>query len=85
MKRQFEQHRQKDRLRFSVLACAVFLVVLTVVGIGLQVFGKGKVKPSEWFAKSDKQIEQIVDDTADNLTDNADNTVDNAGGETETE
>lgn len=67
MKRQFEQHRQKDRVRFSILAFVLFLVTLTVVGMCLQLFGNGKVKPSEWFKKNDKQIETSADEN-----DNAD-------------
>ena len=35
-----------------LIACvAVFLVAILLVGVMLQVFGKGKVKPSEWFDK----------------------------------
>ena len=62
MKKQFEQHRQKDRVRFSILAFVLFLVILTVVGMCLQLFGNGKVKPSEWFKKDDTQVETSIDE-----------------------
>lgn len=39
------------RILLEVIGC--LLIIAIIVGAGLQVFGKGKVKPSEWFKKSE--------------------------------
>ena len=59
MKQQFEQHKRKDRIKWIATAIALFLLATSVVGMGLQLFGSGKEKPSEWFAKDEKQTEQL--------------------------
>ena len=55
------RHVRSDKIKWAITAVVLFLVITAIVGVCLQVFGKGKVKPSEWFTKSETKVEQVVD------------------------
>lgn len=50
-----KRHVKSDRIKWIATAVVLLLISLTIVGVCLQVFGKGKQKPSEWFKKNDKE------------------------------
>lgn len=53
----------KEQLTFISILMVIIIAALTLGG--LQLFGKGKVKPSEWFKKADTpQSEQLAPETA---------------------
>lgn len=53
----------KKQLTFISILMVIIIAALTLSG--LQLFGKGKVKPSEWFKKADTpQLEQPAPETA---------------------
>ena len=61
---ELDDHKKRDKANRIVTAISLLLITVMLIGLCLQVFGKGKVKPSEWFEKSDTQTEQ----TTDNIT-----------------
>ncbi len=59
MKNELYRHKKSDRIKWTLTAIAFALSAVLLVSACLQLFGKGKVKPSEWFKKADKpQAEQ---------------------------
>ena len=57
----------KKQLTFISILMVIIIAALTLGG--LQLFGKGKVKPSEWFKKADTpQAEQTAPETASYLS-----------------
>ena len=50
-------HKRADALKWILTAIAFLLVAVTLIGLCLQVFGKGKQKPSEWFKKEEEQVQ----------------------------
>ena len=80
-----KRHVRSDKIKWVAVTVALLLVATAVVGMGLKLFGKGKQKPSEWFTKSDKQIEHIVDGEDDRLALDYDTTPDNADNQADTE
>ena len=61
MKNELQQHKKADTVKWSLTLIAFILVGVMLVGLILQVFGMGKMKPSEWFNKQE-QTEQSFDD-----------------------
>lgn len=59
MKNELNRHKKSDRIKWGLTAAAFVLVAVLLVGLCLQVFGSGKVKPSEWVKKQDN-IEQTM-------------------------
>ena len=56
---ELQRHKKSDKVKWTVTAIAFVLLAVLFAGVCLQVFGKGKVQPSEWFKKADKpQVEQ---------------------------
>ena len=47
-------HIRSDKIKWIITGTVLLLVVIMLVGMGLQVFGQGKIKPSEWFKKEVK-------------------------------
>ncbi|MGN1103882.1 MAG: hypothetical protein ACI4QI_03315, partial [Candidatus Coproplasma sp.] len=45
----FNKHKKGDKVKWFFTGLAFFLVIVTIVGMCLQLWGTGKVKPSEWF------------------------------------
>ncbi len=58
---ELKRHKRSDAIKWTATAIAFVFVVIVLVGVCLQAFGKGKVKPSEWF-KKDEQTEQTTPD-----------------------
>lgn len=58
---ELNDHKKRDKANRIVTAISLALIAIMLIGLCLQVFGKGKVKPSEWFGKSDSQTEQTMD------------------------
>lgn len=63
MNNEFFSHKRSDRIKWIIAAIAILLVAVMVIGLCLQLFGKGKAKPSEWFDKTEQT-------TSDNQPDN---------------
>ena len=63
MNNEFYNHERSDRIKWIIAAIAILLVAVMVIGLCLQLFGKGKAKPSEWFDKTEQT-------TPDNQPDN---------------
>lgn len=88
-------HVKRDKFKWFMTAVAIFAICAMLVGMGLQLFGQGKVKPSEWFSKpntpngstvvpdDDKPDIPTPDDGSGNIKpggdDIGDNTEDNTG------
>lgn len=53
MKNELQKHQTADRVKWIATGVSLLLVLVLLVGLCLQVFGTGKVKPSEWFAQSE--------------------------------
>ena len=62
------QHEQSDKRKWIVTAISFFLVAVLFVILGLQVFGTGKQKPSEWFQKppTEQTEPEFVEDESGN-------------------
>ncbi len=59
---ELQRHKKSDKIKWIATGVAFLLVALILVGVCLQLFGKGKAKPSEWFAKDKSQSEQTPKD-----------------------
>lgn len=62
----FYRHKKSDKIKWVFTGIAFVLVFVMLIGMCLQFFGTGKVKPSEWFKKPD--TEQMQPDTDKNKT-----------------
>lgn len=57
---EFQKHKKNDKIKWAFTGIAFVLLFVMVVGLCLQLFGTGKVKPSEWFKKADnEQTEEL--------------------------
>lgn len=57
-------HMKRDKVKWVFTSIAGVLLFLFVIGLSLQVFGEGKVKPSEWFGTEETQPdEKLPEDT----------------------
>lgn len=61
---ELNQHKKSDKIKFIFTGIAFVLMFVMLASVCLQVFGNGKVKPSEWGKKPD--IEQ-TQSTTDNI------------------
>ena len=52
---ELQSHKKSDKVKWMLTGIAFILVAVILVGLCLQVFGKGKVKPSEWGKSSEEQ------------------------------
>ena len=59
----------KTKQQISILSVLMVIVLVALTLGGLQLFGKGNVKPSEWFKSSDTQTEQSKDKNEDSTKD----------------
>lgn len=64
---ELQRHKKSDKIKWIATGVAFLLVALILVGVCLQIFGKGKVKPSEWFAKDKSQSEQTPNEDNDGM------------------
>lgn len=57
---ELQRHKRSDKIKWAFTGIAFVLLFVMVVGLCLQLFGTGKVKPSEWFKKEDnEQTEEL--------------------------
>lgn len=49
-------HVKSDKFKWFITFVSIILLSVMIVGLSLQLFGQGKMKPSEWFNKSDTSI-----------------------------
>lgn len=52
---EFNKHKKSDKIKWLFTGIAFILVFVMIIGMCLQLFGKGKWKPSEWFEKPDTE------------------------------
>lgn len=53
MRNELQRHKRSDKVKWVLTSIAFVLAFVMIAGLCLQLFGTGKVKPSEWFKKSD--------------------------------
>lgn len=58
MKNELKRHKKSDSIKWAFIAIALLLLFVAIIGMGLQFFGAGNLKPSEWFKKSVEQSEE---------------------------
>ena len=56
-------HKNKDRIKWSLTALTFLLVIVLLVGLCLQVYGSGKLKPTEWFSEDEETQAQPLPET----------------------
>lgn len=54
------EHKTKDKVKWIMTAVAFALIAVMLVITCLQVFGSGKVKPSEWFGGNTEENASLV-------------------------
>ncbi len=69
MKNELYKHKRSDKVKWTLTAIMFVLFAVLMAGVCLQVFTKSdKLKPSEWFKKTDKpQAEQTAPETDSNV------------------
>lgn len=58
----FYRHKRSDKIKWVFTGIAFVLVFVMLAGVIMQIFGKGKVKPSEWFKKSETENSATIPD-----------------------
>ncbi len=53
MRNDFYRHKKSDKIKWVFTGIAFVLVFVFFVGLCMQLFGTGKIKPSEWFKKTE--------------------------------
>lgn len=48
------KHKKSDKIKWIITGVAFVLVFVFLAGLCMQLFGKGKIKPSEWFKKTEQ-------------------------------
>lgn len=56
-----KSHCKSDKIKWIITGVAFFLVLVILAGLCLQLFGTGKVKPTEWFKNSETQTSEVED------------------------
>ena len=60
------EHKKSDKIKWVFTGIAFVLVFVMLAGIFMQIFGAGKVKPSEWLKKPEtEQTEPLPEDNGD--------------------
>lgn len=59
MRNELKRHKKIDGMKWTITGIVLFLICVAVVGMGLQLFGKGKQKPSEWFKKQEQSEQKL--------------------------
>lgn len=59
MKNELQKHKTSDKIKWAFTFVAFVLVFVMFAGLCMQLFGTGKVKPSEWFKKSESESTEI--------------------------
>ncbi len=52
---ELRRHKKSDKIKWVFTGVAFLLVFVMLVGMCLQLFGTGKIKPSEWFKKDETE------------------------------
>lgn len=67
MEQNLHNHNKSDNTKWAITGISIVLIFVILVGICLQLFGQGKVKPSEWFKKGESSVptRQVVEDAFD--------------------
>ncbi|MDE6472076.1 MAG: InlB B-repeat-containing protein [Clostridia bacterium] len=52
---ELKRHKKSDKIKWIFTSITFLLISVMLVGFGLQLFGTGKLKPSEWFTKSNTE------------------------------
>lgn len=82
MSKNLNRHIRSDKAKWAITGIVLVLIVVMLVGMCLQLFGQGKVKPSEWFKKQPIESGEVVEidnsfhsvtSTLMSLSDNSDN------------
>lgn len=55
---ELNRHKKSDKVKWIATCVAFLFIFVTLAGVCMQIFGKGKAQPSEWFKKN--EIEQTV-------------------------
>ncbi len=55
MRNDFQKHKKSDKVKWIFTFVGFLIVFVMLVGMGLQLFGQGSVKPSVWFKKTDNE------------------------------
>ncbi len=53
MKNEFYQHKKSDKIKWIITGIAFVLAFVMIAGICMQLFGNDKLKPSNWFKKTE--------------------------------
>ncbi len=64
MSRNLNQHVKSDKIKWTIAFISILMIAIFAVGLSLQLFGRGKQKPSEWFNNTDDSvidIEEVAD------------------------
>ena len=55
MKNELQVHKKNDKIKWIFTAIAFALISVIIMGLSLQVFGKGNAQPSKWFKPETEQ------------------------------
>lgn len=55
MKDELQRHKTSDKVKWILTLIAFILTFAVITGLCLQLFGRGKTKPSEWFRKEEQE------------------------------
>lgn len=61
MSKNLNRHIKSDKAKWAITGIVLVLVIVMLVGMCLQLFGQGKVKPSEWFKKQPVESGEVVE------------------------
>lgn len=64
MKNELQRHKKSDKIKWVLTGISFFLVFVLIAGVCMQIFGTGKVQPSEWFKKN--ETEQTTPEESEN-------------------
>lgn len=62
-KNELKEHKKRDKIKWIFIAIGFILIAAIIAGMAMQIFGKGKVKPSEWFKKQETEQTQPENNT----------------------
>ncbi len=61
MRDEMQRQKKHDKIKWVLTGIAFFLIAAIVTALCLEIFGKGKVKPSEWFGGDEQERETVID------------------------
>ena len=54
---ELNRHKKSDKVKWVITGISFVLVFALLIGLFLQIFGKGKMKPSEWFNNQTEEVQ----------------------------